>query len=178
MRTLALAPLVAATALLAAAPAGGGRVSARRERAGAGISVRVPVGWRLVRRSLTDVTDPAQRLAVASFPVRLAAAPCACGKARLRDFPRAGAFVFAWEYSGAEPLTGIPRRPPAFHVAPGRPYDCARPTSTRLFRDAGRVFQVEVFLGPAATPRTRANVDALLDSLRVQRLMRTVARAS
>src|SRR5689334_2670323 len=102
MRVLALAPLVAAAALLGAAPAGGGRVVPARESAGAGISVRVPPGWQLVRRRLTDVTDPAQRLAVASFPLRLATHTCDCGKPNIRRFPRSGAFVFVWEYSGAE----------------------------------------------------------------------------
>jgi hypothetical protein len=167
MRMLALAPLLAAAALLPAAPAGGGRVDVARVAAGAGISVRVPPGWRLIRRRLTDVGDPVQRLAVASFPVRLAARPCACGKASIRRFPRAGAFAFVWEYARSEKLGRVPRRPAAFHVAPGRAYDCARPTSMLLFRDAGRAFQAEVFLGPAATPRTRATMDALLDSLRV-----------
>jgi hypothetical protein len=35
------------------------------------------------------------------------------------------------------------------------------------FRDAGRVFQVEVYLGPAAGEAVRGRANALLDSLKV-----------
>jgi hypothetical protein len=128
----------------------------------------------VIRRSLTDVSDPAQRLAVASFPVRLASHPCACGKPDIRRFPRAGAFLFVWEYTRPAGMGGVSRRPAAFHVAQRvrRPYDCARPSWMTLLRDAGRVFQVEVYLGPAATPASRARMDALLDSLHAVRSVR------
>lgn len=170
MHRVALTVPLAAASLIAAAPAGGDDPAPPRLDAGAGITVRVPSGWHLVRRSLTEVTDPAQRLAIASFPVRLAARPCDCDKPHLRAFPRDGVFVFVWEYEGrftGRQLRRVPRRAARFGVTQGTWHTACAPTWTGGFREAGRVFQVEVHLGPAATPQTRARVDALLDSLRV-----------
>jgi hypothetical protein len=164
MYGVALVSLLAAAAL-----APGARVDA-----GGGVSVRVPPGLHLIRRPLTDVTDPAQRLAVASFDVRLRAESCECGTPNVRNFPSDGAFVFAWEYEApysAASMGRIPRRPAAFDVGRGTPQtpECAGPSWVDDFRDNGRVLQVDVYLGPRAGPAVRGRVDALLDSLRVAR---------
>jgi hypothetical protein len=44
---------------------------------------------------------------------------------------------------------------------------CDGSTDTFGFKDAGRVFQVEVYLGPGTGPALRGRVAAMLDSLRV-----------
>lgn len=175
MRRLALVLLLAAASLIAATPTSGSGPTVGRVAAGAGISVRVPGGWHLISRHLTDVVDPAQRLAVASFDVRLGSHPCECGQPNVRHFPRTGAFLFIWEY--LEPLSSaqlrrVPRRPARFHIAQDNRhwYQCAGPSWTTGFRAAGRVFQVEVYLGPAAARDVRLRMDALLDSLHVTRL--------
>lgn len=170
-----LVSLLAAASLITAIPVGGSGATMGREATGAGLSVRVPVGWHLIGRRLTDVVEPAQRLAVATFDVRLASHPCECGEPNVRNFPRTGAFVFIWEYrerlSRAQ-LSRVPRRPASFHVTQDNRhwFECAGPSWTAGFRDAGRVFQVEVYLGPGAGRNVRLRMDALLDSLRVARL--------
>jgi hypothetical protein len=135
------------------------------------LSVRVPVGWYVLRGWLSDVTDPAPRLAVASFPVRLSRHTCECGFPNVVNFPRDGAFVFVWEYlhPSRRGLARVPSRPVRFHLAAGRGVrqTCDGPNGGSGFKDAGRVFQVEVYLGPKAGPALRAQAAAALDSLRV-----------
>lgn len=173
MWRFSLVPLLAAVSVGASAPPAGTDVAPRPVPAARpGISVRVPRGWHLIHRSLTDVRDPAQRLAVASFEVRLASHACECGEPNVRAFPRAGAFLFMWEYAAPYPsarLKQIPRRPQEFRVTQESRhwFECAGPNWSTSFRDVGRVFQVEVYLGRAAGPRVRAKMDALLNSLRV-----------
>jgi hypothetical protein len=172
VRKFAVVILLAAASLGAAASTAGSDQPAARISARGGISVRVPRGWHLVRRGLTNVVEPAQRLAVASFTVRLASHSCACGEPNVRDFPRTGAFLFVWEYrapSSRAELLRLPPRPSRFRVTQENPhwFECAGPSWVTAFRDRGRVFQVEVYLGPAAGTKARLQMDALLDSLRV-----------
>ncbi len=171
MRKLAVLALLVVAAL-GADPSVGSETTATRVAAGAGISVRLPRGWHLIRRRLTDVLEPAQRLAVASFPVRLASHACECGTPNIRDFPRAGAFLFVWESPAPSTPAGMRRVPPLparFLVTQGNPhwYECAGPSWMTVFRDRGRVFQAEVYLGPAAGRTVREKMDGLLDSLQV-----------
>ena len=186
MRRLAIALLAAgagAAALMGsssagglAAPSGGVPSGGRLTSAGAGLSVRLAPGWHLIHRRLTDVLDPAGRLALASFPVRLARHPCECGWPNVSHFPRAGGFVFVWEYlsRSRSGQSRMPRRPPRFVILQENPhwFECAGPSWGMAFVDSGRVFQVEVYLGPAAGADVRAAVDRMLDSLKVRRLAR------
>lgn len=171
MRKLLVA--LAAAAIVVAVwggPAGGDRAAVRVSLPGR-LSVAVPVGWHLLRGWLSDVVDPAPRLAIASFPVRLSRHTCECGFPNVVHFPRDGAFVFVWEYlnPSRRGLARTPSRPVRFLLAAGRGVrlTCDGPTGTFAFKDAGRVFQVEVYLGPAVGPALRRRAAALLDSLRV-----------
>ena len=171
MRKLAIVVLLASASLGAGARPPGSVLSS----AGAGISILVPQGWHLIRRPLTAVSEPAQRLAVASFAVKLASYPCDCGEPNIRDFPPAGVFLFVWEYpapSSRAELRRMAPRPARFLVAQGNRhwYECAGPSWETAFRDKGRVFQVEVYLGPAAGRKSRARMDALLNSMQVTAL--------
>jgi hypothetical protein len=157
--------LVVAAALLAPAP------HAARVDVGHRISVRVPAGWHLVRRPVTDVSDPAVVLAAATPGVRVMPSRCECDTPDVHAYGR-GAFVYAWEYLepyGARALRRTPRRPRHFDVAArARRWSvCAGPSWLTGFRDARRVLDVEVYLGPRAGRRVRAQADALLDSLRL-----------
>jgi hypothetical protein len=168
----ALTVLVAvAIAALAAAAAAGSDHTARRLSVPGRLSVRVPVGWHALRGWLSDVTDPAPRLAMASFPARLSHHTCECGFPNVVDFPRDGAFVFVWEYLHypRRQLARVPRRPAHFSLATGTGVSktCDGPNSGFSFKEAGRVFQVEVYLGDEAAPTLRARAAAALDSLRV-----------
>jgi hypothetical protein len=163
MRKLVIVALVVATA--APADTRSARVSLR-----GGISIRVPTGWQVVRGWLSDVAIPIPRFAVGSFPVRLSHHTCECGMPNVVNFPRRGAFLFVWEYPDVRPaaLARAPARPLRFHLGTRsiQRYTCAGPSGGLAFRDAGRVFQVEVYLGPNAGAATRAKMTALLDSLR------------
>jgi hypothetical protein len=165
-----VAVAVAVAVAVWAAPAGGDR-TVRRVSLPAGLSVGVPVGWHVLRGWLSDVVDPAPRLAVASFRIRLSRHTCECGFPNVVRFPRDGAFVFVWEYlhSSRRGLARTPSRPVRFRLAAGRGVrlTCDGPTDTFAFKDAGRVFQVEVYLGPRVGPVLRGRAAAILDSLRV-----------
>lgn len=118
-----------------------------------------------------------------------------CDETGIRDFPRTGVLVYVWEFPSprnpADLGRGYRPRPPArFRVAQDDPHFAevlarelreahlkaghacvegpgSHPSWWSDFRDAGRVFQVEVYLGPAAGPAVRARADALLDSLNI-----------
>ena len=62
----------------------------------------------------------------------------------------------------------MPSRPVGFHLPAGGGLrqTCDRSSDTFGFKDAGRVFQVEVYLGPQVGPALREQVAAMLDSLR------------
>jgi hypothetical protein len=173
MRRLGIVVLLSAASLATAALAGGTDGAGTRVAVGGGISVRLPRGWHVRRGWLSDVVDPIPRLAVASFPVRLSRHTCECGMPNVRDFPRAGAFLFVWEYArlDAAQLRRFPRRPARFRVAQGNAHwgECAGPSWGTVFRVSGRGFQVEVYLGPAADDKVRARMDGILSSLEVTR---------
>jgi hypothetical protein len=108
---------------------------------------------------------------VASFPARLTRHTCECGLPNVVHFPRGGAFVFVWEYlhPSRRMLARTPDRPTSVHLpAVGKVRKtCDGPTDTYAFKDAGRVFQLELYRGPAVTPLRRRKVAAMLDSFRV-----------
>jgi hypothetical protein len=171
MRKAAIAlTVVGAVALVGAGTAGGDRRAAGVSIPAA-LGVRVPSGWRVLHGWLSDVTDPAPRLAVASFPATLSRHTCECGSPNVVAFPRDGVFVFVWEYLGPfsrRALAHVPDRP-AHMGLPGRGdvhQTCDGPSDTFGFKEAGRVLQVEVYLGPRVGAALRAQTAALLDSLR------------
>jgi hypothetical protein len=109
-------------AALAAGAAADRDHSAKRVSVPGRLSVRVSAGWHLVHGWLSDVTDPAPRLAIASFPARLSPHTCECGFPNVVDLPHNGAFVFVWEYSHypRRQLARVPRRPVRFSLAVGK----------------------------------------------------------
>jgi len=169
VRKVLVALAVVAVVVLTAAGAAGDRPSARASVPGR-LTVRVPAGWHVLRGWLSDVTDPAPRLAVASFPARLSRHTCECGFPNVASFPRDGAFVFVWEYlhPSRRGLASVPSRPVRFELAASRGVrrTCNGASDSFGFKDAGRVFQVEVYLGPEIGPALRGRVTVMLDSLR------------
>jgi hypothetical protein len=63
VRKVLVALVVVAIAVLAAAGTAGGDRIARRVNVPGRLSIRVPVGWHVLRGWLSYVTDPAPRLA-------------------------------------------------------------------------------------------------------------------
>lgn len=163
--------VVVAAAGLALSGTAGGDHATRRVHVSGQISVRVPVGWHVLHGWLSPVVDPAPRLAFASFPARLSRHTCECGFPNVVNLPRDGAFVFVWEYldPSRRMLAREPSRPARLLVAAGRGArrTCDGPTDGFGFKDAGRVFQVEVYLGPGVRPALRGRTAEALDSLRV-----------
>jgi hypothetical protein len=162
-RVVPAGALVVVAALALSAPAGGGLsatgggLGAKRVNLRARLSARVPAGWHVLRGWLSDVLDPAPRLAVASFPVRLSRRTCGCG------FPN----VVDWEYlhPSRRGLARTPSRPVRFGlVGGGVRHTCEGPSDTFAFKQAGRVFQVAVYLGPRVAPAVRSRMAELLDS--------------
>jgi hypothetical protein len=117
-----------------------------------------------------------------------------CEETSILDYPKAGAIVFVWEFRSprhpADLRRGFSARPARFRVAQNDPH-FARALARELrdlhrqaghacvegpgshpswwsdFLDGGRVFQVEVYLGPAAGPTIRRRLEFMLDSLNI-----------
>lgn len=200
--------LVVAASFTTAAATSGGHASGRRISAGAGISFALPRGWDLIRRGTLREVVPGgwtyQPAVIASFPATFARHPCPCAnpnyrdcgawceELNIRDFPRAGAILFVWEFrvpaNPADLGRGYGHRPSRFRVAQDNPRfarvlarelrrlgrgvgpACVEgpgslPSWSSEFRYRGRAFQPEVYLGPAAGREVRAQMDALLNSL-------------
>ncbi|MGA9857121.1 MAG: hypothetical protein WBQ18_04610 [Solirubrobacteraceae bacterium] len=174
MRTFAIVLLLAVAAaggVTTAAGAGDPRVSV-----GGSVSVRLPGGWHLLSNKGTRVQVPVPRLAAATFDVRFSRHQCVCGTPNVSNFPRTGAFLFVWEYPhvARRDFKAIPPRPARFRIGRSaiRPYACAGPSDGVSFRQGGRGFQVEIYLGPAAPRAARAQIAAILDSWRVTETLR------
>lgn len=140
-----------------------------------GLSVAVPAGWHLTRRPLTRVLSPVQRLVLSSFALRRRPPVDGCDPlAAIGRLPPTGGYLFVWEYTGATALHGrqlarFPLRPRRFSIGYG-PYggDSSGPlTTTILFRQHGRAFQAQLYVGRRAAPRVRAQLAATLNSLQV-----------
>lgn len=165
-----LTVLVVATAALAVTGTAGGDRAVSRISVPGGLSVRVPARWHVLRGWLSDVTDPAPRLAVASFLARLSRHTCACGFPNVINFPQDGAFVFVWEYLNPSrgQLARTRARPVRFALAAGAVrHTCNGPSDGFAFKDGGRVFQVEVYVGHDVGSALREQAATILASLRV-----------
>jgi hypothetical protein len=143
-----------------------------RVAAGTSLSVRLPRGWHLISRQLTDVVSPVQRLAVTSFALPRRPPVDGCDPMMaVRRMPDNGAFLFMWEYAGptkfnSHDVMRFSPRPARFRLGFVR-YGSPGGTTVAgdTFRQHGRVFQVQLYLGAHATRRRRAQLLALLDSL-------------
>jgi hypothetical protein len=108
---------------------------------------------------------------MASFGARLSRHTCECGFPNVIDFPRNGALMFVWEYlhPSRRQLVRTPPRPARFSLSASRRVrqTCDGPSGGFYFKQAGRVLQVEVYLGPGTRPALRARVESTLDGLQV-----------
>lgn len=169
MRKLFLVPALA-LALTAAVtvPAGAGD---QRTPVGAGVSVVLPAGWHLTHGKGTPLIDPVPRLSAATFRVHFSRHYCVCDTPHVADFPRDGAYLFVMEYPAVAHQDDKTFRPHTTHFHIGRsairPGDCG-PSDTVIFRQGGRGYQVQIYLGPDAPASARAQIDAILDSWQVR----------
>ena len=85
--------------------------------------------------------------------------------------PPNGVFLFGWEYDRPA-LAGVqrsdfPPRPDHFELKGPTGFECLGPSYVVVFREAGRLFQIHVVLGPQAGEDARATALNVLDSLEV-----------
>jgi hypothetical protein len=141
-----------------------------------GLAVTVPQGWVVAGRSLTpNLTEPRERLTVATFPLRYRPGGCAhLPVSGLAHIGAGGALVTIQERVLGHSTRGFPRRPARFGATLGGPSEAsACLPGVRFedhwfsFADHGRRFHVEVAFGPHATATTRRQAWAILDGLRV-----------
>lgn len=134
-----------------------------------GVSVRYPAGWDATSRPLTHVTNPVQVLAVASFRLpRSNRGDDGCEpKEALDRRPADGAFIYGWEFSSLQGER-FSSRPEHFSLTDFEQYECLGPSYRLQFRQAGRLINIHVSLGPKASSETRQTVLRILDSLRVK----------
>ena len=138
-----------------------------------GVSVRYPSNWHATRRALTPVTSPVQVLAVASYrlPRGNTGAEGCSPKEALDRLPPNGVFLFGWEYDRPA-LAGVqrsdfPPRPDHFELKGPTGFECLGRSYVVAFREASRLFQIHVVLGPQAGEDERATALKVLDSLKV-----------
>jgi hypothetical protein len=137
-----------------------------------GISVRYPPNWHATAHRLTAVISPPLRFAIASYPLRQTGPGSTCQPAKaLAEMPPSGAFIYTMEYTG----TSLQRRdfrprPKRFRLTRFANYECMGPSYAILFREAGRFFQIHVYLGPRAGAGVRADVLRILDSFHAKRI--------
>ncbi len=186
MRRLLLVPALALAVTAAlTAPAGAGdqehsrvasvrvasvRVASARTAVGEGVSVVLPRAWHLTHGMGTPLRDPVPRLSAATFPVHFSRHYCVCDTPHVAAFPRDGAYLFVMEYEalGHADLKDFPRHTTHFRIGASaiKPGDCG-PSDERTFREGGRGFQVQIYLGPDAPPSALRQIAAILDSWRV-----------
>jgi hypothetical protein len=180
VRRLLLVPALALAVTAAlTAPAGAGDqehrpVASGRLEVGAGVSVALPTGWHLTRAMGTPLLDPVPRLSAATFPVRFSRHYCVCDTPHVVGFPRDGAYLFVMEYPalGHGDLKDFPPHTSHFRIGVSaiKPGDCA-PSDQRLFREGGRGYQIQIYLGPDAPDSARTQIAAILDSWQVTRTL-------
>ncbi|MFZ1992577.1 MAG: hypothetical protein WAU75_00595 [Solirubrobacteraceae bacterium] len=141
-----------------------------RQLIGGGVSVVVPAGWHLTHGMGTPLLDPVPRLSAATFPVHFSRHYCVCGTPHVARFPRDGAYLYVMEYPalGHAELKQFPSHTSRFRIgASAITRDDCGPSDERLFREGGRGYQVQIYLGPAAPAAVRAQIDTILNSWQV-----------
>jgi hypothetical protein len=133
----------------------------------------LPAGWQDAGPQLTQLSEPRQQLAAATFDVRQPEPDHDCSPATARrQMPADGALVLLLESreAAAAPraLARLPRRPAHFRL--GRPVnlECFGRGRTVVWAEQDRALQAVAMFGPKAWPARRRQAQALLDSLVVQ----------
>jgi hypothetical protein len=143
------------------------------------LAVRLPAGWHLLRKPITEVTYPVQVLAATSYLVRPGRPGGNCTpRPVLSQKPPDGVLleVVEWTKRSDQPNLGdFPGRRRPFRL-PNRAfsasYECAGGPSYNVpFRDHRRAFQAFTWLNPKRIdPRVRRQAIDLLSSLRFKAL--------
>jgi hypothetical protein len=154
--------------IVAAVASGSGREG---QLSGAG-EPRLPPGWQAIDRPLTAVTYPRQVFAASTYPVVPRHRPRSCTPtAALDQMPAGGILLQMIEYAPTAPsgkrlrVPELPPRPARFawsDATHGR-FECAGPSYKFDYRQDSRALQAQVWIDPAADPRSRAGALRILD---------------
>lgn len=129
----------------------------------------IPDGWHAASRPLTGVVEPAQRLALATFPLTQRRPDPGCAPVTAhRRLRQDEAFIFLFEYRGPGSPDAFGPRPRHFRLAGQSRYECLGRSFMIRFAERGRRFQVHVSLGPQTSRWQRRQVLEVLDSLKVK----------
>jgi len=138
-----------------------------------GVAARLPAGWHLLRKPITNVTYPVQALAATSHPAKPGKPRGNCQpEPVLGQKPPKGALVEVVEWANRSDQPGLrkfPPRPRPFRLPRHnyRGYECSGYSYNVPFRDHRRAFQVFVWLDPKRVdPEVRRQTIHLLNSLR------------
>jgi hypothetical protein len=161
-------------------PSGVGTAPGETRVGSAGVTVAVPPGWSSAPGPPTSVSDPVERIAVASAPAPINPERAKCEtEASERSLPPTAAMVIILEYTTdiGGPLGSYAPRPSRFgpHTpaaiggrTPAPAFECFDgPGWTFQFTDHERRFLVWVLLGPKAGANVEAQALTALDSLSV-----------
>jgi hypothetical protein len=153
-----------------------------------GFSVRIPAGWHRATRPLTPLTEPVERLVVATYRPR--AGSDRCGPLAFGGFDADEVLISVLE-RGLDPDSewrDFPPRPARFAFEAGMTSEfteCLRTTEGIplkdhwfTFTDAGRHFHVLVAIGADAPPEAARDAYRMLDSLRFDPSVKPDWRAS
>lgn len=129
----------------------------------AGLTISYPAGWHVTKRSLTTITQPAQRFVFYSGSMPHSLAQVASPRA-----DQALAIVMEQTSVSASDLKQFPRRPKRFTVSHlgGIESFAGDRWAERVFRENGRAFYVFIWVGVNDNRQLPTLLNAL-DSLRV-----------
>jgi hypothetical protein len=169
-----LATLTVSAQLAAPAPAGWRKHHASE----LGVRATVPDGWHLADEPLTNIVDPREVLALATYPPAdggKGGGPCVAAKRTIEAMPADGALIWLLEYRPARgdvwadlPRSRFPPRPDGFTLmrADLQPGVCAAALGlTITFRDADRPFQLWLLFGAKVSDARLAEVAQILTGL-------------
>jgi hypothetical protein len=125
-----------------------------------GLHIVLTDGWRVYPRALTRAISARDQLAFGTFRLRQRWPDSNCTPTTaLRERPRAGGFVFAFETPGGRGFPQLPAR-----LMTSGPFECFGHSIAMQFSDNGRAFAAYIY-----GPRVRRAV-AILESLRADPL--------
>ncbi len=136
---------------------------------GQGLTIESPPDWSIAGGGGMNVVSPEPVLLAGTwlFPAGGDCAPTAA----LDSMPRDGAFFWILEYPSLHDTQEFAPRPEHFSFGDLKgPFECVgQRTYLLLFRDASRLFQAHIVIGPDASNSVRSDVLEVLDSLQVDK---------
>jgi hypothetical protein len=171
-----LATLALSAEPVAPAPAGW----RKHEAPDLGVSATIPDGWQLRKQPLTNIIDPREVLALATYPLagdgKGGGGPCVATQQALEAMPADGGLIWLLEYRPARgdvwadlPRSRFPLRPENYAITRNdlQPGVCGAGLGlSTTFRDADRPFQLWLLFGEKVSEARLAEVTQILDGLR------------